>query len=475
MVARQDVDSSSAILTVTISQAEIKPRLEAELKKLRQKAQIKGFRQGQAPVSYLKKIYGASLFSDALNDMLYKELTSYLKTSGLQVLGQPLPSEDQEKFSFKIDNLEPEYRVNYETGFVPAFEISGMSANDVYERLAVSNLEELAEEDLANARKRLAKRTLSENDVQENDILRIAARELDGDVLKEGGYETTITLSMKDVADEALKTQLLFAKKGDTLRFNARTLENLAEDRMYRKYILGLADDDAREVGEMFEGVIEEVSRMEDAELDEEFFSGYFGPDNEVNTKEEAIELIKKSIQRYYEARGNAMLTRDMQERMIAETHIDLPERFLKRWMKASNEGDTTDEQIEDSFPAFAENLRWSLISEKLKDRFGIEASDEDVYDYYYSQVRGYFQMELPEDFIHNTVERLMKEAKDLDKVRQEIETQKIFVAARTQITIVDKPIPSQEFHAIFDSINKKTKQEEAAPEIEEVVEEQVG
>jgi trigger factor len=336
-------------------------------------------------------------------------------------------------------------------------------------------LEELAEEDLANAHKRLAKRTLSENDVQENDILRIAARELDGDVLKEGGYETTITLSMKDVADEALKTQLLFAKKGDTLRFNARTLENLAEDRMYRKYILGLADDDAREVGEMFEGVIEEVSRMEDAELDEEFFSGYFGPDNEVNTKEEAIELIKKSIQRYYEARGNAMLTRDMQERMIAETHIDLPERFLKRWMKASNEGDTTDEQIEDSFPAFAENLRWSLISEKLKDRFGIEASDEDVYDYYYGQVRGYFQMELPEDFIHNTVERLMKEAKDLDKVRQEIETQKIFVAARTQITIVDKPIPSQEFHAIFDSINKKTKQEEAAPEIEEVVEEQVG
>ena len=75
--------------------------------------------------------------------------------------------------------------------------------------------------------------------------------------------------------------------------------------------------------------------------------------------------------------------------------------------------------------------------------------------------MRSYFQMALPEDFINDTVERLMKDADKVDKVRQEIETDKVFAVARMQVTLVDKPVTSQELHAIFEALTKKSEPEE--------------
>lgn len=77
-------------------------------------------------MEYIKRMYGASMFGDILNDMLSKELYDYLRDSKLNVLGQPLPVEDQPRYSFKIDDLENEYAIAYEVGFVPEFEILGL-------------------------------------------------------------------------------------------------------------------------------------------------------------------------------------------------------------------------------------------------------------------------------------------------------------------------------------------------------------
>jgi trigger factor len=463
MVARKDIDSTSAIITVTVTRDELKPKIESELKKFRTRAPIKGFRAGQAPMDFVKKLYGPSVFSDALNDMLSRELMNYLRESKLDVLGQPLPTEDQRSFSFKINDLEPEYAVNYEVGFVPPFEIKGLGKNTIYERLTVSNLDELAEEDLQYARKRMGKRSNPETDIQDNDIVRIAARELESDAdsnVKEGGWETTMTIFMKNVADEQLKTQLLFSKKGDTLRFNARSFENHEKEEMHRKYILNLEKDDDRAVGDWFEGAIEEVSRVEDADLDEDFFKGYFG-EGRVGNKEEAVEELKKDIQQSYDLRSNALLMRSFQERLLAENPLEIPSNFLKRWLKVSNEGGLTDAQIELEFPAFAENLRWTLLKDKIKEASGVEVTDDDVYAEFAKRVRNYFQTDLPDNFVESSVDRLMKNEKDVEKTRRDLETDKIFVAIRDQVKVKDKAVSSEEFHKILEEVTKKAKAEQ--------------
>ncbi len=463
MVVRKDIDNTSAVLTVTVTREEIKPKIDAELKKFRSRAAIRGFRQGQAPMDFVKKLYGNSIFSETLNELLSNRLYDYLRESKLDVLGQPLPTEDQRSFSFKVNDLEPEYAVNYEVGFVAPFDIKGLDKKEKYERLTVSNLDELAEEDLNYARKRMGARSSSETDIQENDILRIASKELDGSAdaaVKEGGWATTITILLKDTVDEQLKAQLLTMKKGDTLRFNARQLENQEKEDMYRKYILNLEANDDREVGDWFEGTIEEVSRVQDAELNEEFFNGYFG-EGRVSNREEAMGELKKGILGFYDVRSNALLMRSFQERLLEQNPIELPEKFLKRWLKTTSETKLDDEQIDREYPAFADNLRWSLLRDKIKAMFALEVSDEDLRQAYSVRVRNYFQADLPDNVIESSVERLMQNEKDVADTRRDLETDKIFEAVREQVTIKDKAVPSDEFHKIIDEITKKSQAEQ--------------
>jgi len=462
MVVRKDIDNCTAILSVTVTREVLKPKLDAELKRLRNKMPVKGFRPGQVPMDYLKKMYGSTVLSETLNDLFSEELVAYLRESDLNILGQPLPKEDQPaKFSLNISNPDPEYIIEYEVGFVPKFEVQGLDKSQNYERITVNNLDELAEEDLEQARKQVGKPTQPTDGIQEEDIVRIAARELESETgaPKDGGWETTMTLFPKNIADEALKTTFLGLKTGDTLRFNARRTESFSKEDMYRKYILNLPAEDEREVGDWFEGTIEEVNRTEIAELNEEFFESYFG--GGVTSKAEALDLIKAGILQFYDLRSNAMLFRTMQERLIELNKIDLPEPFLKRWLEVTNRGKLDMEQIEREFPAFAESLRWSILRDQLLEQFEVMVTASDLEAEYERRVRTYFQAAMPDHIIKSSARRLMENEKDVENTQRELESDKLLEAMRTQVSIVDKAVPSYEFHSIMEAVTARAKAEQ--------------
>jgi trigger factor len=461
MVVRKDIDNTSALLTVTVTRDELKPKLDSELKRFRQRVPIKGFRAGQVPMDHVKRLYGTSIFGDTLNDMLAQKLYDYLRESKLDVLGQPLPAEGQsQNFSLKISNPDPEYTLDYEVGFVAPFEVNGLGKSESYERLTVSNLDDLAEEDLKYAQKRMGKRTSPEENILENDMVRIAARELEGDQIKPDGWATNITVLVSSVTDPGLKSQLLAAKKGDTLRFNARNIENHEKEEMYRKYILSLEANDARAVGDWFEGIIEEVNRVEDADLNEEFFQGYFGMG--VTNKDEAVDQLKKGIAQFYNVRSNALLMRAFQERLMQQNQLELPEKFLKRWLAVTNENKLSPEAIEQEFPAFAENLRWSMLRDRIKEMFGVEVTEEEVKAEFGRRVRSYFQADLPDNVLESSIERLMQNEKDVEDTRRDLETDRVFEAIRAQVSVTDKAVPSEEFHKILDAVTKKAEAEQS-------------
>lgn len=88
----------------------------------------------------------------------------------------------------------------------------------------------------------------------------------------------------------------------------------------------------------------------------------------------------------------------------------------------------------------------------------GIEVTDDEVYGDFVRRVRSYFQVDLPEHIIQSSVERLMKNEKDVENTKRDLETDKIFEAIRTQVTVADKAVPSEEFHKILDEVTKKAK-----------------
>ncbi|MGI9161195.1 MAG: trigger factor, partial [Saprospiraceae bacterium] len=376
----RNVAGNLLLVTVTLSREEIEARVNNDLKKFRSRANIRGFRQGQAPITYVKKMFGSSVLLEAFNDMMATELQNFLQNANLNFLGQPLPTEGQQLNSLKLDQLEPEYILEYEIGLMPDFEVQGLDADQHFDRLTVADVDELVELELDKALLQHGQRLHPEEDIQEKDMIHIKAKEVDGD------WETTLSTLVENITDPELKAEILRKKKGDSIRINARDLDGEMTEAMYRKYILRIPEEDDRAVGDWFEGVIEEVTRTEKAALDEDFLQKKFN--GAVSSAEEARSQIKEEILAYYDRQADVLLSNAIRKRLLEINPVELPEAFLKRWLELNNEGKLSRETIEREFPAFAKDLIWSAISNKIEAKFHVDVTEEDIRAAFFDDVR---------------------------------------------------------------------------------------
>jgi trigger factor len=455
-VTRQEIDSATCHLTVNVTREDLKPKLDSELKRFRQRATIKGFRPGQAPAHYVKSLYGSQIFYDLFNDMVSQELYAYIREQKIDALGQPMPVADQEKkYSFKIDNPDPLYEVTFEVGFVPAFDIKGLGQTETIERLKVSNLDSLAHDDLNHARRRMGERTTPENDIQENDMVRIDARELDDDQPKEGGWATEIVLLVKSIANEATRQDFLSKKLNDTVRFNVAELESNNSPTFIRKNLLNVPEGDDRQIGDVFEGKIIHVSRLAEAELNETFFNNYFG-EGKVSDEASAIEALKSGIQDFYDKRSDAMMMRKIQERLMALNNFPLPDAFLRRWIKATNTGTLSDAEIEKDYAGFANNLRWTILRDRLKDQYEILVTNEAIEAAFTKKVQDYFGGNADPMLVKSLLPRIMGDKKQVEETEREIEYDLLFSALKAEFLTEERAVPSEDFHALLDNMQKE-------------------
>ena len=461
-VVREDVGNLSAVLTLTVSKADYEPKLSTELNKHRKKAQLKGFRKGKTPMGFIKKMYGRAILADAINEMIQKELTKYISEEKIQILGQPLPSEDQAEYDFNINELI-DYTFKFEIGIAPEFEVEGLSEDSKFERYAVEVKDDLIEKDIEAAQKRFGERNSVDEPIEENDVLTLNAEELDGDSIKEKGWACSFDILVSQIEDEEVKKQLIGNKKGTKVRFNIFKLEKNSTEESVRKYLLKVEENDADvEIGENFEAVVDEIKRVEPAELNQEFFDKYVGEGNAKNI-DEVKAKVEADIVKYYDRQSESLLFRDFQDFLLEKNKLELPDTFLKRWLVASSEQNTTD-IVEKEYENFAKNLQWSLIKGKIAKKFDLKVEEEEVFEGFKERVRNYFQGYGDELVILNTANRLMQDEKQVDQLYQELMSDKLFEAVREVVTIKDKKISSDD----FDEVIKKAR-EEVMPLAEQV------
>jgi trigger factor len=443
------VSGNLLLVTVTLSREEIEARVNNDLKKFRTRANIRGFRQGQAPITYVKKMFGSSVLLEAFNDMMATELQNFLQNAGLNFLGQPLPTEGQQLKSLKLDQLEPEYTLEYEIGLMPDFEVLGLDADQHFDRLTLADVDELVEIEMDKALLQHGQRLHPEEDIQEKDMIHIKAKEVDGD------WETTLSTLVENIEDPELKAEMLRKKKGDSIRINARSLDGAMSETIYRKYILRIPEEDDRAVGDWFEGVIEEVTRTEKAALDEDFFQKKFN--GAVSSAEEARSQIKEEILSYYDRQADALLNNAIRKRLLEINPVELPETFLKRWLELNNEGKLSRETIEREFPAFKKELIWSEISNKIEAKFQVEVTEEDIRAAFYDDVRQYLAgLTAVSHIIHQMVDRMMQNDEQVNKAYQDLHRKKIFQAVQGVVTIHEQPVSSEKFFEIVKEEAKK-------------------
>ena len=462
-IVREDIDNLNAVITLTLDKSDYEGRWLEELKNYKGKAQMKGFRKGKTPLSVIKKMYGKPLLAEVVNDLVQTKLSEYLKEEDLNILGYPISSQDQELFDFDLKNLG-EYVFKFDLGMAPEFDVQGAGEEDSYSRYDVVISEDMLNDEVENARRQLGKQEEVEEDILENDIIELDVKELDGDKVKEGGVSNTFSVLVSAISDEGVKETLLKSKKGDSLKVNLLELEEKANDEYVRNYYLGLDKEDTTEFNAKFEATVNSVKRLVPAEMDQEFFDKFFG-EGEVSSEEEAREKIKENIKVHYDKQADALLFRDQQEALMDKNPMELPEAFLKRWIKVSNEHKVSDEQVEKEFPDFRKSLQWSLVRGKLLRQFDLKIEEADIRKKIADEVKGYLagQNFVNDDFINNMVDRMMGDEEQVNRAAENAITDKLAEALAEKVTITPQEITIDELNEVI----RKITNPEPEPEVE--------
>jgi trigger factor len=279
---------------------------------------------------------------------------------------------------------------------------------------------------------------------EENDYLSGALKQVDGD------FTTTTLLPVNKV--KAQQTQFIGLKAGDVLTFNLQ--EIFANDAAAIAHVTGLSKQKAAELTGNFEFTVEKINRTTPAEFNQEFFDKIFGKDA-VSTQEEFNAKVKETINENYNSEADKLLRNQIVEKLVAETDIQIPEDFFKKWLLVANEGKLTAEQIDENLDRYKDELKWSMIRNKVVDENGIKISNEEVVDSAKKKMLAQFGManatEEMEEAISGYVDSFLKQNNGKNYVNEyeAILADRVLDFIKDKITVVEKSVTAEEFRDI--------------------------
>ncbi|SEJ76064.1 trigger factor [Cyclobacterium xiamenense] len=354
--------ANEASVKIKLEEADYQPKVDAKIKDYAKKATIKGFRPGKAPFGMVKNLYGTSVLVEEINAILSKSLNDYLKEQEFEILGDPLPKEDEtESIDWK---KQKEFEFAYKIGFVETISVN-LDQKLEAKNYTITLSDKEVNEALDNIKKQYGKMTNPEESA-ESDFLY-------GDLKAEdGSFEETLSLPLKEMDGRSVK-KFIGVKKGDIISFDpSKAIKgDLAE-------VLNIGKEEAEKLQGDFTFTVQNINRTEEAALDQELFDKVFGP-GQVDSEEAFLEKIKTILTENYQKEVKVFNEEQLKESLIKTHPLDLPESFLKEWLVRANEGKFSEEEVEKEFPAYAKQLTWSLLSNQIAKVNEIKAEHEDV------------------------------------------------------------------------------------------------
>jgi trigger factor len=442
-ITQEKIDNLNSVVTVSIKPEDYRERVEKAIKTQAKKAKIPGFRPGMVPPSHIKRMYGKSILVDEINNLLSDTLNNYINDNNLQVLGQPLPKVDEEK-QFNWD-YNDEFEFNYELGLAPEFDLD-FSSKDVLTYYDVKVDEETLASRITNLRKSYGKMTNPDVSA-ENDVLYAELKQLsaDGSVF-EDGITNTASIRLDLVKDEEIKKSLVGLKKDDVVEFD---IQKAFENDVHQvSRLLNISEEDAKDLKSKFQLSVKNVNRLEESDLNQEFFDKLFGA-GEVTTEEEFRSRIINELEAMMVQNADQKLQNDIYNFSSEKVKFELPDEFLKRWLKATNQN-LADEELEKGYTDFAKNLKWTLIENKIIKENSIEIKYEDIFETAKKRLDGQFKMYSPqplsEEQLGQYTVQFLQDKENANRIFEEVKANKVFEFLKGVVTLDKKEIEYNKF-----------------------------
>lgn len=432
-ITRKDIDSLNAILTVQILEEDYAGAVDSTLKNYRKTANVPGFRKGHVPMGMIKKQYGKSVMLDEVNSLVQKSLNDYLVEEKLELLGQPLPINQE-----NIDWDAKEFSLDFELGLSPKFEIDLKKLDVTHYNIIVSD--KMAEEQVEQIRKQYGK-LISKEEVSEGDELTGVFE------AKEAGIEQEVTISLEELKRKTDIKKLVGKKVGDSVSLKTKNLFVDGKDAAIR--YLGVSAEIAETLDVEVDFTIEEINARELATLDQDLFDKIFGKDV-VKSKEEFIGKIKEDGEKQFEQQSNQKLLDDVVDNLIENTKFDLPSEFLQRWIQASAEEKMTTEQAIEEFNRSEKGLRYQLIEANLTNEHKLSPDFEELKAFagemIKMQMAQFGQMNPKKEDIDPIVMRILRNEEEVQRLHQQLVTNKLLDFFKEKLDLKTKEVDFEEF-----------------------------
>lgn len=441
-ITQSELKDLQAVLTLTIEPADYQEAVQKDLKQIRQKANIPGFRPGMVPMGLVKKMYGKGVLADVLNKVVGEQLGKYIDEQKLHVLGDPLPNNE----------LTPEMDLDNQDTFTFAFDIAvapefdaKLNGHNKLTSYTITVTDEMVEKQVVSYAERFGDYK-SVDEVKDGDMLKGMLTEQ-----KEGGIVKEDAILMPNyMKDEAQKALFNGAKKGDVITFNPMQAYG---SEVELSSMLSISKEEAQNMTSDFTFELREITRHEAAAIDAELFAKVYG-ENNVKDEADFRARVKSEIEANMAEDAKYKFGLDAKAAIMKKMEgLSFPEAFLKRWVLATNEK-MTQEELDKDFPKMLEELKWHLAKDQLMKEYKIQVEKEDVEAYAKEVARMQFMqyglMHVEDEYLNNFAQEMLKKEDQLRGIVERVAENKIYDAVRGAAKVEEKAISHEDFGKLF-------------------------
>lgn len=443
----ENPEKVSGVLTLVVEEADYAAEVKKTLNEYRKKAQIPGFRPGQAPIGLIKRQIGASVKVDAINKLVGEKLYEYVKENKINMLGEPMPHEGEEPVD--LDQPAP-YTLKFDIAVAPEFEAK-LNGHDKVAYYDVTIDDAIIDQQIDAFASRTGKYE-KVDEYQDNDMLKGDLRELNEDgSTKEGGITVSeATLLPAYMKVEEQKSLFDGCKAGDIIVFNPR--KAYPESEIEVSSLLKMTKEEAAGIDCDFSYQITEITRYQKHAVDQELFDQVYGEGNvkdEADFRAKVAEGLKQQLQQSADFRF-LQDVREHVEKKIGE--VKYADDLMKRIMLANNK-DKGMEYVEKNYEASIKELTWHLAKNQLVEANDIKIEDADVkamaVETCRMQFLQYGMNNVPEEYVEQYAEEMLKKPEQVDGFINAAVDRKLMTVLKDVVKLDRKEISLEEFNKL--------------------------
>lgn len=412
-ITRENKDALNAVVKIDIEKNDYSEKVEKILTDYRKSANIPGFRKGQVPMGLVKKQYGKAVLVDEVNKLLQESLGKYLNDEKLDVLGNPLPKQQDD-----IDWDADAFSFEFEIGLSPEFDIKLNGRKSIKHYTIVAD-DKMIDDQIKNIQKQYGQ-LISKSEVSEGD-------EVTGVFFNdEAGIESTTTITLDKLKGKANLKKFIGAKVGDIITIKTKGLFNDTHDLMT---YLKVDHDTAHDLNVQVTFSINEINEKGLADLDQELFDKLFGKDV-VKSVTELKAKIKEDAEKQFVQQSDQKLLNDVTEYLVENTKFDLPSEFLQKWLQTVGEEPMTEAQAKEEYEKSEKSMRYQLIESKLIVDHNLQVNFEELKAYAGDMIKGqmaqFGQLNPSDKEVEDIVARVLSNQDEVKRMSEQLTSQKL-------------------------------------------------